>query len=103
MKLFSSKHLTSSVQEGYRVYTYICMSSLVHPSSVAGNILLGSADNRYEAKITDFGLSKIVEQESPDGMMELTSQGAGTYWYLPPECFIVGKGPPRISSKVCLG
>ena len=85
------------------ICTYVCMSSLVHPSPVAGNILLGSADNRYEAKITDFGLSKIVEQESPDGMMELTSQGAGTYWYLPPECFIVGKGPPRISSKVCLG
>lgn len=31
--------------------------------------------------------------------MELTSQGAGTYWYLPPECF--GKGESvRISSKV---
>ena len=82
---------------------YVHMHVFTGPSSVAGNILLGSADNRYEAKITDFGLSKIVEQESPDGMMELTSQGAGTYWYLPPECFIVGKGPPRISSKVCLG
>ena len=32
--------------------------------------------------------------------MELTSQGAGTYWYLPPECFVVGQTPPRISSKV---
>ena len=21
--------------------------------------------------------------------MELTSQGAGTYWYLPPECFVI--------------
>jgi len=30
----------------------------------------------------------------------LTSQGAGTYWYLPPECFVVGKSPPKISSKV---
>ena len=45
-----------------------------------GNILLGSGQNSYEAKITDFGLSKIMEQESTDGMMELTSQGAGTYW-----------------------
>ena len=45
-----------------------------------GNILLGSGQNSYEAKITDFGLSKIMEQESNDGMMELTSQGAGTYW-----------------------
>ena len=42
--------------------------------------MLGSGQNSYEAKITDFGLSKIMEQESQDGMMELTSQGAGTYW-----------------------
>lgn len=48
--------------------------------SLSGNILLGSGQNSYEAKITDFGLSKIMEQESTDGMMELTSQGAGTYW-----------------------
>ena len=45
-----------------------------------GNILLGSGQNSYEAKITDCGLSKIMEHESTDGMMELTSQGAGTYW-----------------------
>lgn len=45
----------------------------------AGNILLGSGMNSFEAKITDFGLSKVMEVESPDGM-ELTSQGAGTYW-----------------------
>lgn len=29
--------------------------------------------------------------------MNLTSQGAGTYWYLPPECF---KKDPQINSKV---
>ncbi len=34
--------------------------------------------------------------------MELTSQGAGTYWYLPPECFELGVPgqAPRISNKV---
>ena len=77
--------------------------------------MLGSGIYSYEAKITDFGLSKIVEHEGPDGMVELTSQGAGTYWlvplslsllqflffrYLPPECFVIGKEPPKISSKV---
>ncbi|KAK6926476.1 Protein kinase domain, partial [Dillenia turbinata] len=31
--------------------------------------------------------------------MELTSEGAGTYWYLPPECFELSK-IPLISSKV---
>lgn len=29
--------------------------------------------------------------------MMLTSQGAGTYWYLPPECFKIN---PKISTKV---
>lgn len=43
-----------------------------------GNILLGNG----EIKITDFGLSKIMDDEnySPEVGMDLTSQGAGTYW-----------------------
>lgn len=34
--------------------------------------------------------------------MELTSQGAGTYWYLPPECFEMSMPgqAPKISNKV---
>jgi tousled-like kinase len=31
--------------------------------------------------------------------MELTSQGAGTYWYLPPDCFDVRR-TPLISNRV---
>ena len=46
----------------------------------------------------DFGLSKIVEEGQSAGM-ELTSQGAGTYWYLPPECFRLGSAPPVITNK----
>ena len=54
-----------------------------------------------DAKITDFGLSKIIDDSNDGASLELTSQGAGTYWYLPPECFAKGDdGPPRISSKV---
>ena len=64
-----------------------------------GNILLGSGVLSWEVKITDFGLSKILPEDTEDSM-DLTSQGAGTYWYLPPECFVVGKTPPKISSKV---
>ena len=64
-----------------------------------GNILLvGTGALSGEVKITDFGLSKVMD--SSDDSMDLTSQGAGTYWYLPPECFVVGKEPPKISSKV---
>jgi len=33
--------------------------------------------------------------------MDLTSQGAGTYWYLPPECFApASEGVARVSGKV---
>ncbi|KAK4279195.1 hypothetical protein QN277_016941 [Acacia crassicarpa] len=51
------------------------------------------------AKVTDFGLSKIVDDDVGSQGMELTSQGAGTYWYLPPECFELSR-TPLISSKV---
>ncbi|XP_054165508.1 serine/threonine-protein kinase tousled-like 2 [Oppia nitens] len=75
---------------------------IIHYDLKPGNILLGSGTVSGEIKITDFGLSKIMDDEnySPDHGMDLTSQGAGTYWYLPPECFVVGKNPPKISSKV---
>merc|ERR1711957_86256 len=54
-----------------------------------------------EVKIADFGLSKVVQAFSGESI-ELTSQGAGTYWYLPPECFLPSRGgePPKISNKV---
>ena len=78
---------------GYRNFLntcYVCCT---------GNILLvGTGALSGEVKVTDFGLSKVMD--SSDDSMDLTSQGAGTYWYLPPECFVVGKEPPKISSKV---
>ncbi|KAL3567877.1 hypothetical protein D5086_030528, partial [Populus alba] len=43
------------------------------------------------AKVTDFHLSKIVEEDVGSQGMELTSQGARTYWYLPPACFELSK------------
>ena len=75
---------------------------VIHYDLKPGNILLGKGSNAGEIKITDFGLSKIMDDDNytPELGMDLTSQGAGTYWYLPPECFVVGKNPPKISSKV---
>lgn len=47
-----------------------------------GNILLVNGTACGEIKITDFGLSKIMDDDSYNSVdgMELTSQGAGTYW-----------------------
>ena len=45
--------------------------------------------------LLDFGLSKVIDETAEGTSMELTSQGAGTYWYLPPECFAKGPEPPR--------
>ena len=75
---------------------------IIHNDFIPGNILLTGGTVSGDIKITDFGLSKIMDSENynPDHGMDLTSQGAGTYWYLPPECFVVGKTPPKISSKV---
>ncbi|BFG34995.1 hypothetical protein CerSpe_212690 [Prunus speciosa] len=69
---------------------------IIHYDLKPGNVLF---DELGVAKVTDFGLSKIVENDVGSQGMELTSQGAGTYWYLPPECFELSK-TPLISSKV---
>lgn len=87
---------------------------VIHYDLKPGNILLSNG----EVRITDFGLSKILEpanegegaagdsglggrREFGAREMELTSQGAGTYWYLPPEVFERTRdGAPKISSKV---
>ncbi len=64
--------------------------------------MLGTGEHSGEIKITDFGLSKQMDEDNydPEYGMDLTSQGAGTYWYLPPEVFVQGPNPPKISSKV---
>ncbi|CAN1187288.1 Serine/threonine-protein kinase TOUSLED [Linum perenne] len=69
---------------------------IIHYDLKPGNVLFNEFG---AAKVTDFGLSKIVEDNVGSQGMELTSQGAGTYWYLPPECFELSK-TPLISSKV---
>jgi len=53
--------------------------------------------HRGVVKILDFGLCKIMEGE--DSIIDLTSQGVGTYWYLPPETFVIGS-KTSISAKV---
>ncbi|OAY37471.1 serine/threonine-protein kinase TOUSLED isoform X4 [Manihot esculenta] len=78
------------------VYLNKRVQKIIHYDLKPGNVLF---DEFGVAKVTDFGLSKIVEDDVGSQGMELTSQGAGTYWYLPPECFELNK-TPLISSKV---
>ena len=62
------------------VYLSSLEKKIIHYDLKPQNILF---DN-YEVKITDFGLAKMIEEGNST---ELTSQGTGTYFYLPPECF----------------
>ncbi|KAF7067694.1 hypothetical protein CFC21_073549 [Triticum aestivum] len=78
------------------VYLNKKAQKIIHYDLKPGNVLF---DEVGVTKVTDFGLSKIVEDDVGSQGMELTSQGAGTYWYLPPECFDLSR-TPFISSKV---
>uniref|UniRef100_A0A673M7I7 non-specific serine/threonine protein kinase n=1 Tax=Sinocyclocheilus rhinocerous TaxID=307959 RepID=A0A673M7I7_9TELE len=102
-KLMSEKEARSIIMQVVNALKYLneIRPPIIHYDLKPGNILLVNGTACGEIKITDFGLSKIMDDDNygVDGM-ELTSQGAGTYWYLPPECFVVGKEPPKISNKV---
>lgn len=73
-------------------------NAIIHYDLKPGNILF---DDKGDVKITDFGLAKIIPQHHDATSLELTSMGAGTYWYLPPECFAADeRAPPRINPNV---
>ncbi|CAD5217033.1 unnamed protein product [Bursaphelenchus okinawaensis] len=75
---------------------------VIHYDLKPANILLQNGNGSGTVKITDFGLSKTLEDSEDGHSIELTSQGAGTYWYLPPETFqhFSHGAAPRISNKV---
>lgn len=61
------------------VYLNKRVQKIIHYDLKPGNVLF---DEFGVAKVTDFGLSKIVEDDVGSQGMELTSQGAGTYWWV---------------------
>lgn len=95
---FSEKEGKSIITQVIRALHYLHSqpSPIIHYDLKPGNILYHNS----EVKLTDFGLSKVMDDlEQGESQMELTSQGAGTYWYLPPECFDQRQGV-KISPKV---
>ena len=86
-----AKLITSQIISGLK---YLNEMKIIHYDLKPQNILFHNG----EIKITDFGLWKVVEENTE--RVELTSQGVGTYWYQPPECFEIGPNPPLICSKV---
>lgn len=71
------KGITKITQYKECMFLCICVCVWLY----TGNILLVDGTACGEIKITDFGLSKIMDDDNygVDGM-DLTSQGAGTYW-----------------------
>uniref|UniRef100_A0A8C6UZW6 non-specific serine/threonine protein kinase n=1 Tax=Neogobius melanostomus TaxID=47308 RepID=A0A8C6UZW6_9GOBI len=88
-KLMSEKEGRSIIMQIVNALKYLneIRPPIIHYDLKPGNILLVNGTACGEIKITDFGLSKIMDDDSYNSVdgMELTSQGAGTYWYLPPE------------------
>ena len=59
-------------------YLFGLEKKVIHYDLKPSNIIFHNGT----VKILDFGLCKLMEGE--ESRMDLTSQGAGTYWYLPP-------------------
>ena len=103
LNMYMKKHKTLTEREAKSIMQQIFAGLkylneqpeiVIHYDLKPHNILL----NNGEVKITDFGLSKIMDEGTTD--VSLTSQGVGTYWYQAPECFETGPTPPKINSKV---
>lgn len=94
-KILTEKEAKSIMQQIFAGLKYLNdqPEKIIHYDLKPHNILL----NNGEVKITDFGLSKVMDPSKPS--LELTSQGVGTYWYQAPECFETGT-TAKINSKV---
>jgi tousled-like kinase len=80
-QLFSALHYLFKLEE-----------KVIHYDLKPSNVMFDEG----VVKMLDFGLSKVMKGD--ETRMDLTSQGTGTYWYLPPETF--EEYNPQVSPKV---
>lgn len=76
-----AKILIKQIVAGLK-YIHNHKTKIIHYDLKPQNLIF----HKGELKITDFGLCKLIENDAT--RVELTSQGVGTYWYLPPETFV---------------
>uniref|UniRef100_A0A8C2WF08 Protein kinase domain-containing protein n=1 Tax=Cyclopterus lumpus TaxID=8103 RepID=A0A8C2WF08_CYCLU len=108
-KLMSEKEGRSIVMQIINALKYLnhIRPPIIHYDLKPGNILLVNGTACGEIKITDFGLSKIMDDDSYNSThlpafkpILISCCDRVAHRYLPPECFVVGKEPPKISNKV---
>ncbi|CAJ1356843.1 unnamed protein product [Effrenium voratum] len=87
-----AKTIMVQILNGLR-YLNICGRKIIHYDIKPSNVFYHAG----QVKIGDFGLSKMADH-SPEGVIDLSTMGAGTSWYLPPECHETAS--PTINSKV---
>lgn len=96
-KNFSEKEIKCiilQILEGLK-YLNSMKNKIIHYDIKPQNILF----HNNQIKIADFGISKLINNNDNTSNIELTSQGMGTYYYLPPECFETNKNV-TINTKV---
>jgi len=88
-----AKTIIVQILSGLR-YLNVSGRRIIHYDIKPSNIFY----NAGQVKIGDFGLSKTMADTHPEGVIDLSTRGAGTSWYLPPECHETAS--PTINSKV---
>ncbi|CAK9079042.1 Serine/threonine-protein kinase TOUSLED [Durusdinium trenchii] len=88
-----AKAITVQILSGLR-HLNVSGRKIIHYDIKPSNVFYDAG----QVKIGDFGLSKMAD--SPEGMIDLSTRGAGTSWYLPPECH--ESASPTINSSLAV-